>query len=482
MVNVEEFCAQTLHRCFFAEACFDTIDVFEQQASFGGCWNYINDPQDAIDVPQTDPDKPLEEPTWKSPNGTSNGLPYGKKVATFESPMYERLETNIPHVIMKHSDASSLESNQLFPSREKVREYLITYAEDIRHLVRFQTQVTDIRKSSHSSQDSWRLQFKDLHTSRMTEKYYDAILIANGHYTVPSLPAIKGIAAWNTAYPNTITHSKNYRRPAPYTGKKVLVIGNSASGVDIASQIATVAKLPILISIRSNSPLAYEAGYKIDVPQISEFLAPEQGKTAVRFVDGRVEKGVEAVLFATGYFFSFPFLSDLKPKIIGTGERVEGLYKHMFYIPDPTLAFIGLPSKIIPFRTVEGQAAVVVRVWSERLSLPSEAEMRKWEESLITRVGAGKGFHVLNFPEDFDYLNELVEWAKRAESEWKNRGKVPPRWNERELWTRKRFPAIKKAFADRGEGRHAVRTVEELGFDYDEWCKDERRVEEDGGC
>lgn len=466
-----DVCAQTLHRYLLAEDVFETIDVFEQQATFGGCWNYTNDPKGSVDVPQTDPNKPLDRPIWrpaKSPNGYANG----EKRAVFESPMYERLETNIPHVIMKHSADPSLEDDQLFPSRERVTQYLEAYAREIKRLVHFETQVIDIRKTSLDGQDVWHVHVKDLLSDRVFDATYDAVVVANGHYSVPDLPDIQGIKAWNQANPGVIAHSKFYRRPDSYTDKKVIIIGNSASGVDIASQIATVARHPVLISIRSSSPLAYEAGYKEDVAQIAEFLPSSQGTRAVRFTDGRVEEDVDAILFATGYFYSFPFLSQLQPKLILTGDRVEHLYKHLFYIYDPTLAFIGLPSKIIPFRTFEGQAAVIARVWSDRLELPPVQEMKKWEEGVIAKQGSGKAFHELKFPEDFDYLNEMVEWSKQAKEP--GRGKIPPRWSERETWTRKRFPAIKKAFNDQGEARHKVRTVEELGFDYDAWLREQK--------
>lgn len=379
--------------------------------------------------------------------------------------MYENLETNIPHAIMRHSDALSLEDDQLFPRRERVVQYLEAYANEIKHLVHFETQVIDVRKTSSAGQNVWHVRFKDFLSDKIFKAAYDAIVVANGHYSVPDLPDIKGIKAWNIANPGVIAHSKYYRRPDSYANKKVIIIGNSASGVDIASQIATVAKHPILISIRSESPLAYEAGYKEDVRQIEKFLPSSQGTRAVRFADGRVETEVDAILFATGYFYSFPFLSSIEPKLIDTGARVQHLYKHLFYIHDPTLAFIGIPSKIIPFRTFEGQAAVIARVWADRLDLPRVEEMKKWEENLMARQGVGKAFHVLKFPEDFDYLNQMVEWAQRAREP--ERGKIPLSWNDRETWTRKRFPAIKNAFNDKGEARRKVRTVEQLGFDYD---------------
>ncbi len=401
--------------------------------------------------------------------------------------MYEHLETNIPHFVMKHSD-KPLEDNQLFPSRETILTYLEKYAQNIRHLVHFQTQVTDVRLLSQEGQATWLVQSKNLQTSNLSSKIYDAVIVANGHYTVPHIPSITGIKAWNSAYPGLITHSKYYRRPSPYTNKKVLIVGNSASGTDIASQIATVSLHPLLLSSRSKSALfPFSASYKQDVPEISEFLPPSQFNRAVRFANNKIETDLDAILFATGYHYSFPFLSSLTPPLSPTGARVENLYQHIFYIPSPSLTFIGLPSKIVPFRTFEAQAAVIARVWAGRLSLPPEGEMREWESGLVRERGGGRAFHVLPSPTDFEYHDFLVEWAGRAEGEdeggvragadgeERGRGKRERKWDEREYWARGRFPDIKAKFAERGEGRHSVKKMEDLGFDYEVWKREQDR-------
>lgn len=201
------------------------------------------------------------------------------------------------------------------------------------------------------------------------------------------------------------------------------------------------------------------------MPQITEFIPSSHSPQAICFADGQVESNVEAVVFCTGYYYSFPFLSSLRPPLIVTGERVENTYKHLFYIDHPTLAFVGLPIKIIPFRTCEGQAAIISRVWSGRLKLPPMPEMKAWESSRIADRGAGKKFHEMRNLEDFRYHNELVDWALQAES--RDGDKTPPKWTERDGWVRKNIPAIKKAFADKGEARHSVNSVEELGFVFD---------------
>ncbi|KAL8987089.1 MAG: hypothetical protein Q9177_003673 [Variospora cf. flavescens] len=446
-----------------AENHFETIDVFEQQASTGGVWNYNSfAPSQDLSIPQTSPHQPLEEPIWECPGPAEQVQP----IPLFVTPMYDRLESNIPNFLMKHSDDSSLEDQPLFAGHEGVLEYLNRYAEGVRHLVKFKSQVYDVRLENDNGKDQWLVCTRDLVSSRVTEKIYDAVVVASGHHYVPTVPDIPGIQKWNEAYPGTITHSKYYRTPDAFKDKTVLVVGNSASGIDIATQISTVSALPLLNSKRSEAP-EYQrtAPWKREMPEIAEFLPPSASfPRAVRFTNNEIECSIEAIVFCTGYYYSFPFLSSLCPPVIVTGERVESIYNHLFSIPHPTLAFIGLPYKIVPFRTYEGQAAVVTRVWSGRLSLPPDREMRAWEAQRIQEKGAGKKFHELTNLEDFRYHNEMVDWALKARPGKGDESTVPPRWSKKDEVVRKNIPAIKRAFAEMGQERFAVGSLEELGM------------------
>ncbi|KAK0948802.1 monooxygenase, partial [Friedmanniomyces endolithicus] len=156
---------------------------------------------------------------------------------------------------------------------------------------------------------------------------------------------------------------------------------------------------------------------------------------------------------------------------------------HIFYQPHPTLAFPVLNQKVIPFPLAEAQGAVIARVFSGRLGLPYEDEMKTWEQDWTKKNGDARMFHVLKFPADADYIDELHDWAVSADGEGEvvtpsdepsrgvvvRRGKTPPYWGEKEYWMRERFPAIKKAFQDMGEERHRKRTLQDVGFDYEEW-------------
>ncbi|KAL8851223.1 MAG: hypothetical protein Q9221_003854 [Calogaya cf. arnoldii] len=365
---------------------------------------------------------------------------------------------------MKHPDDDSLEKQPLFAGRESVLEYLNRYADDVRYLIHFHTQVYEVRRKIDGDCDRWLVCTRDLVSSKVSERLYDAVVVASGHFAVPALPDIHGIRAWNMEHPGIITHSKYYRKPDSFKDKKVVVVGNSFSGLDIANQISTVSKHPVWNSERSTKPdFQSSENWKKEMAEIAEFISPSEAPRALRFADGQVVSKVDAIVFCTGYYYSFPFLSSLQPPVVVSGERVENLYQHIFYIDHPTIAFVGMPFKLIPFRTWEGQAAVVARVWSGRLKLPPMQEMRRWESDRIADRGAGRKFHDLSKLEDFRYHNDLVDWALQAVPREGDR--IPPKWSVRDAWVRKEIPAIKKAFADRGDARHLVRSVEELGFE-----------------
>ena len=242
----------------------------------------------------------------------------------------------------------------------------------------------------------------------------------------------------------------------------MLVVGNSASGSDIGSQICRVCQKPLLISRRRAVPLpGIPQGLKQEFPEIEEFRLDRR---AIKFQDGTTQEDVDAVLFCTGYLYSYPFLSSLQPSVIGDGSRVQHVYEHIFYIHRPTLAFLALPQKIVPFPVSESQAAVVARVWAGRLDLPNEVEMLDWEMKRLDRTGGGKGFHTLSFPHDADYIEQLFRWCLQATPTSSGVGKTPPVWGQRERWIRSRIPAIKEAYSELGDQRHSIRTIEQLGF------------------
>lgn len=471
-------------RYLLAERAFSRITVFEQRSGVGGIWNYVPydeaSPKD-VSVPQTNPHSAVAKPLWRHSNASKL---LGKDVeeqAAFLTPLYERLETNIPRSLMGFSALAWPENTQLFPKHDDVLAYLERHAEGVRHLISFNTQVLDVHEKDDGT---WHITTQAVSKSErhdVQEHDFDAVIVANGHYDIPYIPSAAGIEAWNSAYPGIISHSKLYRKPEHYTGKKVIVVGNSASGIDIGAQIATVSQHPLLMSQKSESYLQVgdPSPGKQEKPEIVEYILKDR---SVRFADGTIESNIDSILYCTGYFYSFPFVRNLDPPLITTGERVENTYLHTFYRPNPSLAFTVLNQKVIPFPFSEAQAAVIARVFSGRLTLPSPGEMEDWEVETVEEMGDGRSFHVLKFPKDAEFINMLHDWAVSVDDQSqadgvKKIGKTPPRWGEKEYWTRERFPSIKKAFQDLADERHQRTSLEDVGYNFEKWKQE--KAEED---
>ncbi|TVY47814.1 Thiol-specific monooxygenase [Lachnellula occidentalis] len=427
-----------------AEEYFDTIDIFEQQSEVGGVWHYTPSSGEKVSIPSTNPNVPLEKPIW----------PDGSKAPIFSNPMYEHLNTNIPKQLMCFSDQAFPAESLLFPARQDVQEYLVKYSQDVRDIISFSTQVDDVQllKEGH-----WEVTTKSTITGASRKNEYDAVAVSNGHYSVPFIPSVTGIEAFDAAYPNLITHSKIYRSPEKFTGKKVIVVGSGASGLDIGTQISLVSNNPLLCSVRT--PLPQLGQEKEEVPPIAEYLVEEKG---VRFEDGRVEKDIDAIVYCTGYIYSYPFLKALDPAVTN-GRRAVGLYEHIFNIAHPTLAFLGLPQKVIPFPVAEVQAAAVAKFWSDRLELPTKEKMQIWEKKRVEDTGEGTNFHVFGYPQDAEYINGLHDWVKLSGFK-----KVPVYWGPEQLWCRRLYAEVREKWVETGG---IARSMEELGFkfDQDEW-------------
>jgi hypothetical protein len=395
----------------------------------------------------------------------------GGKSLEFESPLYDFLETNIPKPLMAYSEKRFDDALPLFPTWEQTLEYLEEYAEDVRHLIRFRHQVCDVSLvNEFQGRDRWKVEVQNLKNGNVSGEVYDAVIVANGHYTIPSVPVIKGMEEWNEVYSGSIIHSKAYRKPQDYRGRKVLVIGNSASALDIAYQVGQECKQPILLSQRSISAFGTmpQAAWRKDVDEVAEFVPDDR---AVRFKSGRIESDIDAVIFATGYFYSYPFLSNIDPPVVTDGLRVENIYYHLFNIDHPTMVFPVINLKVIPFPLAENQAAVVSRIFSGRLDLPSKDAMRHWEEENIKEKGNGKYFHLMRFPEDCAQINDLHEWALLASRkegfENDGHGKLGKAWDENQVLMRSKFGEIKGKYIARGAERANVTSVKHLGFRFD---------------
>ena len=150
---------------------------------------------------------------------------------------YDRLKLNTGRDYSHLPDRPYPAGTLAYPSRADVVEHLHRHAHEDGIELRLGTEVRRIDKQS----GGWRLQ-----TSRGG---IDArqVVVATGYEHTPVIPDWPG----KDGFVGELLHSSDYRNPAPYRGRRVLVVGGGSSGFDIATDMATGGAAKVWLSVRS---------------------------------------------------------------------------------------------------------------------------------------------------------------------------------------------------------------------------------------
>ena len=104
------------------------------------------------------------------------------------------------------------------------------------------------------------------------------VVVATGYEHTPNIPVWPGIEGFT----GEVLHSSSYRNPAPFAGKRIVVVGAGSSGLEIAHDLATGGAAKVWLSIRTPPnlmPRKGPAGLPVDVIASPLYHAP------VRFAD-----------------------------------------------------------------------------------------------------------------------------------------------------------------------------------------------------
>ena len=271
-------------------------------------------------------------------------------------------------------------------------------------------------------------------------EWFDAVVVASGHFWVPYIPAIEGLEEFEKTRPGSVLHSKHFRGREIFTGKRVVVVGASVSAADIAFDLAESAKTTVHAIVLGHAANGYFGDEAFNHPNIQKHPSIQRVSTSTRtvhLVNGHSITNVDHIIFGTGYSWTLPFL----PEVPVRNNRVPELYQHVVWQKDPTLLFIGAVAAGLTFKVFEWQSVLAARLLAGRTTLPSLDEMRKWEEERVKVRGDGVKFTLL-FPDFEDYFETVRRLAGEGEE---GKGRKLPRF--RREWVR--------AFLDGHERRKA---------------------------
>lgn len=126
----------------------------------------------------------------------------------------------------------------LFVSRARFVDYLRDYAKRFQLPVRTEHNVERVERTTAG----WSVRAKG---SEMTAR---AIVVASGIISGPRIPDVAG----REQFRGRVMHSIEYRRPAPFVGRRVLVVGVGNSGGEIGSELAR-AGAHVTVAVRSGA-------------------------------------------------------------------------------------------------------------------------------------------------------------------------------------------------------------------------------------
>jgi len=120
-------------------------------------------------------------------------------------------------------------SDQEYPHRDEVIDYLRRYEERYGFSIQRPVQVTDIVPMTGGF---------ELQTSAEGRRWYArAVVFATGTWRNPYIPTIPG----QNVFSGQQLHSAFYQRPEPFAGQDVLIVGGANSGAQILAEVSQAA-------------------------------------------------------------------------------------------------------------------------------------------------------------------------------------------------------------------------------------------------
>jgi putative flavoprotein involved in K+ transport len=154
---------------------------------------------------------------------------------------YESLRLNTPRLNSTLPIYRMPRSMGRWPSARAVADYLEEYARKLELRIRFGTELQRVERAN----GGWRL------VTSSGELDARAVVIATGHDSHPHVPDWPG----RDTFTGELVSAATYRRPDPYDGRDVLVVGPSTTGSEVAYELAASRAKRVRVALRNAPPI-----------------------------------------------------------------------------------------------------------------------------------------------------------------------------------------------------------------------------------
>ncbi|MEM9823230.1 MAG: NAD(P)-binding domain-containing protein, partial [Bacteroidota bacterium] len=137
-----------------------------------------------------------------------------------------------------------------YPSHDQLRRYFQAYAQHFQLYPHIEFETTVVH-CQWISENKWEVTVEK--NGRQRTESFSHLVVCNGHHWHPRMPQYPG------NFSGDLIHSHQFKRAAPFEGKRVLVIGGGNSACDVAVETSRVS---------AYTELSWRRGYRI-LPKFS---------------------------------------------------------------------------------------------------------------------------------------------------------------------------------------------------------------------